>query len=64
MTATEQEYVEKAVALASDLPALAALRADLRMQMEQGPLMDEASFARAVAGAYVGMMAQVVERMH
>ncbi|CAN7645524.1 tetratricopeptide repeat protein [Acidovorax sp. LjRoot118] len=64
VAATEQEYVEKAVALASNLPALAALRADLRMQMEQGPLMDEAGFARAVEGAYVGMLAQARERTH
>jgi predicted O-linked N-acetylglucosamine transferase (SPINDLY family) len=53
-----EEYVNKAVALAADLPALAALRAGLRAQMEQSPLMDEPGFARAVEGAYAGMLAQ------
>lgn len=53
-----EEYVDKAVALAADLPALAALRAGLRAQMEQSPLMDEPGFARAVEAAYAGMLAQ------
>ena len=49
---TEDEYVEKAVALAGDLPKLAALRAGLRQEMEARPLMDEAGFARKVEEAY------------
>jgi protein O-GlcNAc transferase len=49
---TEEEYIEKAVALASDWPALAALRAGLRGEMEASALMDEAGFARKVEGAY------------
>ena len=49
---TEAEYVEKAVALASDLPGLAALRAGLRAEMEAGALRDEAGFARKVEAAY------------
>lgn len=49
---TEDEYVEKAVALASDLPKLAALRAGLRGEMEASPLMDEPGFARKVEQAY------------
>ncbi|MBF0180374.1 MAG: glycosyltransferase, partial [Magnetococcales bacterium] len=49
---TEEEYVEKAVAMAGDLPALARLRADLRQTLEQSPLMDEVGFARKVEGAY------------
>jgi len=49
---TEDEYVEKAVALASDLVELAALRSRLRREMETGPLMDEAGFARKVEAAY------------
>jgi predicted O-linked N-acetylglucosamine transferase (SPINDLY family) len=52
---TEEEYVEKAVALAEDLPGLAALRAGLRQEMQAGPLMDEPAFARKVEGAYRGM---------
>jgi len=49
---TEDEYVETAAALASNLEKLAALRAGLRQEMERGPLMDEAGFARKVEKAY------------
>jgi predicted O-linked N-acetylglucosamine transferase (SPINDLY family) len=49
---SEDEYMEKAVALASDLKSLAALRGGLRKKMETGPLMDEAGFARKVEAAY------------
>jgi len=54
---TEEEYVEKAVALASDLPRLADLRAGLRAQIESSPLMDEAGFARKTEAAYRQMFA-------
>jgi protein O-GlcNAc transferase len=49
---SEEEYIEKAAALAADLPALAALRARLRTEMEGSPLMDEAGFARKVEQVY------------
>ena len=49
---SEEDYIEKAVALASDLPALAAIRSGLRSEMEAGPLMDEPGFARKVEAAY------------
>jgi predicted O-linked N-acetylglucosamine transferase (SPINDLY family) len=39
------EYVERAVALASDLPRLAALRTGLRPQMAASPLCDGPRFA-------------------
>lgn len=55
---TEEEYVDKAVALASDLPRLAALRAGLRAQMQQSLLMNEAAFAREVEAAYRAMFAR------
>ena len=59
---SEHEYVEKCVALASDLPALAALRAGLREQMRASALMDEAGFARKVEAAYRAMFKQWAER--
>ena len=59
---SEDEYVEKCVALASDLPALAALRAGLREQMRTSALMDEAGFARKVEAAYRAMFKQWAER--
>jgi predicted O-linked N-acetylglucosamine transferase (SPINDLY family) len=53
----EQDYVDKAVALAADLPELARLRAGLRAEMESSPLMDEAGFARKLEAAYRKMFA-------
>ncbi|MBF0182414.1 MAG: tetratricopeptide repeat protein [Magnetococcales bacterium] len=52
VAATEEEYVEKAVALAADLPRLAELRAGQRARMERSPLMDEAGFACKIERAY------------
>jgi predicted O-linked N-acetylglucosamine transferase (SPINDLY family) len=48
----EEEYIETAIALAADLPRLAAVRAGLRQQMEASPVMDEAGFACKVEEAY------------
>ena len=62
IAATEAEYVRKVVALAQDLPALAALRASLRPQMQASPLMDEAGFARSVEQAYRAMFQRFDER--
>nr|WP_315190868.1 tetratricopeptide repeat protein [uncultured Albidiferax sp.] len=52
---SEDDYVEKVLALAADLPALAHLRANLRAQMQTSRLMDEAGFARTVEAAYQDM---------
>jgi len=43
---TEDEYVEKAVSLATDLPALADIRRNLRQDMQNSALMDEVGFTR------------------
>ncbi len=55
---SEAAYIDKVVALASDLPALAALRAGLRARMQGSPLMDEAGFVRGVEAAYRQMFAR------
>lgn len=52
---SEDEYVDKLVALTSDVPALADLRAGLRQEMQASPLMDEPGFARDVEDAYFAM---------
>lgn len=55
---TEAEYVEKAVALASDLERLATIRANLRAEFEASPWRDEVGFARRVEQAYRDMWRQ------
>jgi predicted O-linked N-acetylglucosamine transferase (SPINDLY family) len=55
VAATPEEYVERAVALASDLPKLAELRAGLRERMDRSPLCDGPRVARALEQAYRGM---------
>jgi protein O-GlcNAc transferase len=58
---TEAEYIDIAVALATDLPRLAALRKQLRADMQASPLMDEAGFARKIEAAYRDMFARWAE---
>lgn len=57
IAASEEQYVDMAVLLASDLPRLAELRAGLRTEMATGTLMDEVGFARRVESAYMQMFA-------
>jgi protein O-GlcNAc transferase len=49
---TEDEFVERAVALASDLPRLHTLRTELRSRLETSPLGDAPRFARNLEAAY------------
>ncbi len=49
---TDAAYVAAAVALAWDLPRLAALRQQLRTRLERSPLMDSGRFARNIEAAY------------
>jgi protein O-GlcNAc transferase len=49
---TDAAFVEKAVALGTDLPRLAALRRELRGRLERSPLMDAERFARNIEAAY------------
>jgi predicted O-linked N-acetylglucosamine transferase (SPINDLY family) len=48
----EAEYVAIAAGLAADLPRLAQMRAALRDQMRQSPLLDGARFTRNLEAAY------------
>lgn len=54
----KDEYVEKAVAFANDLPALAALRAGLRQRLQSSPICDAPSFARNLEEAFRAMWRQ------
>ena len=49
---TEEEYIEIACSLASDLEALGKLRKSLRPCMEKSPLMDETKFTHGLEKAY------------
>lgn len=49
---TEEEYVDKLVALAEDPESLASIRAGLRDQMINSPLMNASGFTRKVEKAY------------
>ena len=52
---SEQAYEDIAVALALDLPGLQQIRAGLRAQMLESPLMDEPGFTRHVEHSYTQM---------
>ena len=47
-----EEYVEKAAALATDLPRLRAIRHDLRKKVMESPLMDGRKFTANLENAY------------
>jgi predicted O-linked N-acetylglucosamine transferase (SPINDLY family) len=49
---TREEYVQRAVALCSDLEGLSRMREGLRARMEASPLMDAPRFARNMEAAY------------
>jgi predicted O-linked N-acetylglucosamine transferase (SPINDLY family) len=49
---TEEEYVQAARSLASDLERLSGLRQTLRARLQQSPLMDGARFARNLESIY------------
>ena len=55
IAADKDEYVEVAVALASDLPRLAQLRSELRQRMHISPLMDAPRFTRNLEAAFMQM---------
>jgi predicted O-linked N-acetylglucosamine transferase (SPINDLY family) len=52
VAADTESYVARAVAAASDLPALAALRAGLRQRVVRSPLRDAAGLARLIEATY------------
>jgi predicted O-linked N-acetylglucosamine transferase (SPINDLY family) len=52
IASSEEDYLRKALARATDVSGLAALRGSLRRRLQASPLMDEARFARDVEAAY------------
>jgi predicted O-linked N-acetylglucosamine transferase (SPINDLY family) len=57
-----EQFVRIAVALATDLPHLANLRATLRQRLEASPLMDSPRFARGIEAAYRAMWRRWCQR--
>lgn len=55
---SEKEYIEKTVALASDISRLTSIRAGLREELIKSPLMDEQGFTAAIEVAYVKMFSK------
>ncbi len=49
---TDAAFIAAAVALADDIPRLAALRHHLRARLERSPLMDAERFSRTIEAAY------------
>jgi protein O-GlcNAc transferase len=52
IASSPDDYVQRAIALASDLPALAALRSSLRERLRQSPLVTPAPFIGHLETAY------------
>jgi predicted O-linked N-acetylglucosamine transferase (SPINDLY family)/uncharacterized protein HemY len=59
---TEQDYLDKLVALASDIPALAAIRASLRQRMLASKLCDAVDFTRRMEQTYKEMWQRYCEQ--
>lgn len=59
---TPDQFIQIACALAQDLPRLAHLRATLRAQMEQSPLMDAPTFTRHLETLYRQIWQQWCEK--
>lgn len=55
MARNEDEYVESAIQLASDVTSLSNLRMSLRELMSKSPLCDGAKFTRNIESAYRSM---------
>jgi predicted O-linked N-acetylglucosamine transferase (SPINDLY family) len=53
---TEEDYIDKAILLASDLANLSAIRAGLRDRLQCSELMNETNFAQNVEKAYGKML--------
>ena len=49
---TEEDYLNKAIAHASDTKALSALRLDMRQRVQQSPLCDPKLFTKHIENAF------------
>ena len=58
---TEEEYIEKACALGSDLNALSEIRNKLRSEMDISPLRNEKAFVKELEKTYQQMWNQYLK---
>ena len=49
---SEEEYIQKAVNLASDINKLATIRRSLRREVNQSPIMDHKGFVQKLESSY------------
>jgi len=59
-----EEYIEKTVTLASDIPGLRSIRAELRNTVKESSLMNDKAFAYAVEDAFQAMFKKWVNTKH
>ncbi len=59
---SEEEYIQKAVNLASDIEKLNIIRGTLRKKMEQSPIMDHKGFVCKLENAYDAMWENYLNR--
>ena len=59
---SEEEYIQKAVNLASDIEKLNIIRGSLRKKMEQSPIMDHKGFVCKLENAYEAMRENYLKR--
>ena len=59
---SEQEYIDKAVALATDTKKLASIRSSLREEMKRSPIMDHKGFVRELERTYQSMWKNYLEK--
>jgi protein O-GlcNAc transferase len=64
ISASPQDYIEKAAAFAADLPALSALREGQRERLLSSPVCDAARFAGNLENAFRGMWRQWCTTKH
>lgn len=56
VTATENQYVKRAVKMAKDLSGLEAIRRELRGEVQESPLFDPQGFVKDLEKAYLTLV--------
>ena len=62
IASSEEEYIQKAVNLASDIEKLNIIRGSLRKKMKQSPIMDHKGFVCKLENAYETMWENYLNR--